>query len=33
MAYAAATCLQTGAFDAARWQAYRRVFETHVVED
>jgi protoporphyrinogen oxidase len=34
MAYCAADCLDPrGWFDQARWQAYRRVFETHVVED
>jgi protoporphyrinogen oxidase len=33
MAYAAETCFQAGAFDADQWQAYRRIFETHVVED
>jgi protoporphyrinogen oxidase len=34
MAYAAVECLDdAGRFDHARWQDYRRVFETHVVED
>ncbi|MGE5834626.1 MAG: protoporphyrinogen/coproporphyrinogen oxidase [Acidobacteriota bacterium] len=33
MAQAAVDCLKSGAFDAAAWQRYRRVFETHVVED
>jgi protoporphyrinogen oxidase len=34
MAYCAADCLTAeGLFDQARWQAARRVFETHVVED
>ena len=34
MAYAAADCLSSdGRFDNARWEAYRRTFETHVVED
>lgn len=33
MAYAAADCLTDGDFDAERWQGYRDVFETHVVED
>jgi protoporphyrinogen oxidase len=34
MAQAAGRCLaDDGAFDAARWAEYRRVFETHVVED
>ncbi|MDQ6671114.1 MAG: FAD-dependent oxidoreductase, partial [Chloroflexota bacterium] len=34
MAYCAADCLSAdGRFDHARWQASRRVFETHVVED
>jgi protoporphyrinogen oxidase len=33
MAQAAVDCLKTGVFDAAAWQQYRRVFETHVVED
>jgi protoporphyrinogen oxidase len=34
MAYAAADCLtRDGRFDSARWKAYRRTFETHVVED
>jgi len=34
MGYAAAACLQPdGEFDDARWQAYRREFEKHVVED
>jgi protoporphyrinogen oxidase len=34
MAYCAAACLDaTGGFDSQRWQAFRRTFETHVVED
>ncbi len=34
MAYAATSCLSTdGPFDRDRWQEYRRIFETHVVED
>ncbi len=34
MAHAAVDCLGgDGRFDAVKWQAYRRVFETHVVED
>lgn len=34
MAYCAARCLdEQGEFDTQRWQAYRREFETHVVED
>jgi protoporphyrinogen oxidase len=34
MAYSAADCLDgEGGFDRARWRDYRRVFETHVVED
>jgi len=34
MGYAAAACLQPdGSFDDTRWQAYRREFEKHVVED
>ena len=34
MAYAAAECVGTdGSFDHDRWRAYRKVFETHVVED
>lgn len=34
MAYCAAKCLDAqGEFDTARWQAYRREFESHVVED
>jgi len=34
MAYAAAGCLnERGEFDPEAWQAQRRVFETHVVED
>jgi protoporphyrinogen oxidase len=34
MAYCAVECLdETGNFDRARWHAYRRIFETHVVED
>jgi protoporphyrinogen oxidase len=34
MAYCAARCLQkNGRFDQARWDEYRKVFTTHVVED
>lgn len=34
MAYSAVDCLsEEGHFDRQRWQNYRRIFETHVVED
>lgn len=33
MAYSAVDCLVDGVFDARRWQEYRAVFATHVVED
>jgi hypothetical protein len=34
MAYAAVDCLDIeGRFDDARWRDFRRIFETHVVED
>jgi protoporphyrinogen oxidase len=33
MAYAAVDCLDGASFDAERWAAYRREFESHVVED
>lgn len=33
MAYSAADCLIDGRFDHERWAEYRRIFETHVVED
>jgi protoporphyrinogen oxidase len=33
MAYAAAECLEPEGFDVDQWADYRRVFETHVVED
>jgi protoporphyrinogen oxidase len=33
MAYCAAECLVDGRFDEAKWQQYREVFATHVVED
>lgn len=33
MAYAATDCLGPAGFDLARWAAYRREFESHVVED
>jgi protoporphyrinogen oxidase len=34
MAYSAVSCLsQDGLFDRQRWQSFKRVFETHVVED
>lgn len=34
MAYAAVKCLDENAnFDSERWQSYRKIFDTHVVED
>jgi protoporphyrinogen oxidase len=33
MAYSAVECLRGRVFDYAKWQEYRRVFSTHVVED
>ena len=33
MAYAAVECLEEGALDAARWESWREVFATFVVED
>ncbi len=33
MAYSAVDCLVEGGFDRAKWEEYRRVFATHVVED
>jgi len=33
MAYSAVECLENGKFDEARWQKYREIFATHVVED
>jgi protoporphyrinogen oxidase len=33
MAYSAVDCLENGKFDDAKWQKYREVFATHVVED
>jgi protoporphyrinogen oxidase len=33
MAYAAVECLNDGEFDAEKWERYRAVFATHVVED
>lgn len=33
MAYAAASCVGGDGFDAAQWAGYRKVFESHVVED
>ena len=33
MAYSAAECLRGREFDLARWGEYRKVFDTHVVED
>jgi len=34
MAYCAVDCLQeNGSFDSAHWQTFRKIFETHVVED
>jgi protoporphyrinogen oxidase len=33
MAYSAVDSLDHGVFDRAKWQSYRRIFATHVVED
>jgi protoporphyrinogen oxidase len=33
MAYSAADCLRDGTFDRVKWEAYRTVFATHVVQD
>jgi protoporphyrinogen oxidase len=33
MAYCAVECLREGTFDRRRWNEYRQVFATHVVED
>jgi len=33
MAYSAVRCLVDGQFDSREWKKFRRVFETHVVED
>jgi protoporphyrinogen oxidase len=33
MAYCAVECLDERGFDRARWESYRKVFATHVVED
>ena len=33
MAYAAVDCLLDGQFDQTKWNEYRKVFATHVVED
>ncbi|MFN0071603.1 MAG: protoporphyrinogen/coproporphyrinogen oxidase [Chloroflexota bacterium] len=34
MGYSAADCLEpNGSFNQGKWQSYRRIFETHVVED
>ena len=33
MAYSAADCLESGRWNAARWEQCREVFKTHVVED
>lgn len=34
MAYSAVACLnENGCFDREQWQAFRRIFEAHVVED
>jgi hypothetical protein len=34
MAYCAVDCLgKSGRFDVGRWRDYRRIFESHVVED
>lgn len=33
MAYCAVECLTDGVFSAARWEEFRRIFATHVVED
>jgi protoporphyrinogen oxidase len=33
MAYAATDCLENGTFDHDKWNGYRKIFSTHVVED
>ena len=33
MAYCAVTCLSQDGWDADKWTGYRKIFETHVVED
>jgi protoporphyrinogen oxidase len=33
MAYRAVDCVEQGRLNASRWQEYRKVFATHVVED
>ncbi|MGH9657089.1 MAG: FAD-dependent oxidoreductase, partial [Bryobacteraceae bacterium] len=33
MAYCAVECMADGVFDRARWEMFRRIFATHVVED
>ncbi|HEX6943383.1 MAG TPA: FAD-dependent oxidoreductase [Gemmatimonadaceae bacterium] len=33
MAYCAVECLEDGVFNATRWEGFRRIFATHVVED
>jgi protoporphyrinogen oxidase len=33
MAYSAVDCLQDGRFDQTKWEGYRQIFKTHVVED
>jgi hypothetical protein len=33
MAYAATDCLEDGVFNQAKWNEYRTIFSTHVVED
>ena len=33
MAYCAVECLSDGTFNEARWEGFRRIFATHVVED
>jgi hypothetical protein len=33
MAYCAVECLSDGVFSASRWDEFRRIFATHVVED
>jgi hypothetical protein len=33
MAYCAVECLEDGVFNVARWEGFRRIFATHVVED
>ena len=33
MAYSAVDCLKDGRFDQTKWEGYRQIFKTHVVED